>query len=75
MKLGLLLKKLNDLDEEVAKRVSTASTEEVEVEEALDATEATDAPVANANEAVASKEPSLKEKFKAAFTRENIEIS
>ena len=63
------------IDEEVAKRVSTASTEEVEVEEALDATEATDAPIANANEAVASKEPSLKEKFKAAFTRENIEIS
>ena len=63
------------IDEEVAKRVSTASTEEVEVEEALDAAEATDAPVANANEAVASKEPTLKEKFKAAFTRDNIEIS
>ena len=63
------------IDEEVAKRVSTASAEEVEVEQALDAAEATDAPVANANEAVASKEPTLKEKFKAAFTRENIEIS
>jgi uncharacterized protein Smg (DUF494 family) len=63
------------IDEEVAKRVSNASTEEVEVEEALDAAEATDAPVANANEAVASKEPTLREKFKAAFTRDNIEIS
>tara|TARA_B100000131_G_scaffold57652_2_gene52956 strand:+ start:1205 stop:2695 length:1491 start_codon:yes stop_codon:yes gene_type:complete len=63
------------IDEEVAKRVSTASTEEVEVEEALDAAEATDAPVANANEAVASKEPTLREKFRAAFTRDNIEIS
>jgi hypothetical protein len=65
----------NRIDEEVAKRISTASTEKVEVEEALDAAEVTDAPVSNANEAVASKEPSLKEKFKAAFTRENIEIS
>ena len=63
------------IDEEVAKRVSTASAEEVEVEEALDAAEATDAPVANANEAVASEEPTLREKFKAAFTRDNIEIS
>jgi DNA repair exonuclease SbcCD ATPase subunit len=65
----------NRIDEEVAKRVSTASTEEVEVEEALDGAEATDAPVANANEAVASKEPTLRDKFKAAFTRDNIEIS
>jgi len=63
------------IDEEVAKRVSTASTEEVEAGEALDAAEVTDAPVANANEAVASKEPTLRDKFKAAFTRDNIEIS
>ena len=65
----------NRIDEEVAKRVSTASTEQVEVEEALDAAEATDAAVSNANEAVATEEPSLREKFKAAFNRENIEIS
>jgi len=63
------------IDEEVAKRVSNASTEEVEVEEALDAAETTDAPVANSNEAVASKEPSLREKFQSAFSRDNIEIS
>ena len=63
------------IDEEVAKKLSNASVEEVEIEEALDAAEATDAPVANANEAVATEEPSLREKFKAAFNRENIEIS
>ena len=62
------------IDEEVAKRVSTAS-EEVEVEQALDDAEAVDAPVANSNEAVASEEPSLRDKFKAAFSRDNIEIS
>tara|TARA_R100001129_G_scaffold68634_2_gene46844 strand:+ start:3444 stop:4934 length:1491 start_codon:yes stop_codon:yes gene_type:complete len=63
------------IDEEVAKRVSTASTEEVEVEEALDAAETTDAPISNSNEAVASEEPSLRDKFKSAFSRDNIEIS
>ena len=63
------------IDEEVAKRVSTASNEEVKVEEALDAAEATDAPISNSNEAVASSEPSLRDKFKAAFSRDNIEIS
>ena len=63
------------IDEEVAKRVSNASTEEVEVEDALDAAETTDAPVANSNEAVASEETSRRDKFKAAFSRDNIEIS
>ena len=63
------------IDEEVAKRVSTASTEEVKVEEALDAAETTDAPVANSNEAVASEKATLRDKFKAAFSRDNIEIS
>jgi len=63
------------IDEEVAKRVSNASTEEVEVEDALDAAETTDAPVANSNEAVASEEASIRDKFKAAFSRDNIEIS
>ena len=63
------------IDEEVAKRVSTASTEEVEVEDALDAAEATDAPVSNTNEAVASETETLRDKFKSAFSRDNIEIS
>ena len=63
------------IDEEVAKRVSTASSEEVEVEKALDNAEQTDAAVPNVNEAVASKEVSLVDKFKDAFKRENIEIS
>ena len=63
------------IDEEVAKRVSTASEEEVEVEEALDAAEETDAEISNANEAVTSEEPTLRDKFKDAFSRDNIEIS
>jgi phage shock protein A len=63
------------IDEEVAKRVSNASTEEVEPEAALDSAEETEAAVPNANEAVASKPSSLRDKFKAAFSRDNIEIS
>ena len=63
------------IDEEVAKRVANASTEEVEVEKALDDAEEVDATVPNVNEAVASKEESLIDKFKGAFKRENIEIS
>ena len=62
------------IDEEVAKRISNAS-EEVEVEKALDDAELTDAEIPNANEAVASEDQSLVEKFKDAFKRENIEIS
>jgi hypothetical protein len=63
------------IDEEVAKKLSSASTEEVEIEEALDAAETVDAEISNANEATASEEPSLRDKFKSAFSRENIEIS
>jgi len=62
------------IDEEVAKRISNAS-EEVEVEKALDDAELTDAEIPNANEAVASEDQSLIEKFRDAFKRENIEIS
>ena len=60
------------IDEEVAKRVSHASSEEVEPEKALDSAEETEAGVPNVNEAVASAPTSLREKFKAAFTRDNI---
>ena len=63
------------IDDEVAKRLSTASTGEVGIEEALDAAETVDAEVSNTNEAVASQEPSLRDKFKSAFSRENIQIS
>jgi hypothetical protein len=63
------------IDEEVAKRVTNASTEDVEPEEVLDSAEETEAGVPNANEAVASKPSSLRDKFKAAFSRDNIEIS
>ena len=63
------------IDEEVAKRISSASTDEVKIEEALDAAEPTDSAVSNANEAVASEEKSFRDKFKAAFSRDNIEIS
>ena len=62
------------IDEEVAKRISNAS-EEVEVEKALDDAEITDSEIPNGNEAVASEDQSLVEKFRDAFKRENIEIS
>tara|TARA_A100001515_G_scaffold70451_1_gene56017 strand:- start:1078 stop:2565 length:1488 start_codon:yes stop_codon:yes gene_type:complete len=62
------------IDEEVAKRVSNAS-EEVEVEKVFDEAEVTDSEIPNANEAVASDNKSLIERFKEAFKRENIEIS
>ena len=63
------------IDEEVAKRISTASTDEVKIEDALDAAEPTDSAVSNSNEAVASEKTTLRDKFKAAFSRDNIEIS
>ena len=63
------------IDDEVAKRITKASAEPVEVEAALDAAEPTDPDISNANEAVSSQEPSLRDKFKEAFKRENIEIS
>ena len=63
------------IDEEVAKRVATASTEEVEVEAALDNAEEIDSAVPNTNEAVASDDDSIVDKFRDAFKRENIEIS
>ena len=59
----------------MAKKLSNASTEEVEIEDAVDAAETVDAELSNANESTASEEPSLRDKFKAAFSRENIEIS
>jgi len=63
------------IDEEVAKRVSKASTEDVDVEDALDNAEQTDADVSNVNEAVASSNESFVDKFKGAFSRENVTIS
>ncbi len=62
------------IDEEVAKRIAKAS-EEVDVEEALDNAKQVDADLSNNNEAIASKEENLVDKFKKAFSRENIEIS
>ena len=63
------------IDAEVAKRIEASANEEVATEDALDGAEATDSVVSNANEAVSAAEPSLKDKFKDAFKRENIEIS
>ena len=63
------------IDEEVSKRVSNASEETVEPEEALDSAEETEAGVPNVNESVASEPTSLRDKFRAAFSRDNIEIS
>ncbi len=62
------------IEEEVAKRVANAS-EEVDVEQALDNAQQVDADISNNNEAVASQEENLVDKFKKAFSRENIEIS
>ena len=59
---------------EVAKRVARASAE-VDVEEALDNAKQVDADISNNNEALASQEENLVDKFKKAFSRENIEIS
>jgi len=68
------------VDAEIEKRLSTAeasevtveaTTEEVDVEQALQNAEATDVTLPNNNEAQASK-TTLKEKFAAAFSRENI---
>jgi hypothetical protein len=68
------------VDAEIEKRLSTAeasevtveaTTEEVDVEQALQNAEATDVTLPNNNEAQASK-TTLKEKFAAAFGRENI---
>mgnify|MGYP005988729341 FL=1 len=63
------------IDEEVAKRVSKASSEDVDVEDALDNAEQTDADVSNVNETVASSNESFVDKFKNAFSRENVTIS
>lgn len=64
------------IEEEVEKRIATASTEEVDVEAALDNATQTDAGISNNNEALASEQDqSFAEKFKKAFSRENIEIT
>lgn len=64
------------IEEEVEKRIATASTEEVNVEAALDNATQTDADISNNNEALASEQDqSFAEKFKKAFSRENIEIT
>ena len=63
------------IDEEVAKRVATPVTE-LNVETALDEAKQTDPNISNVNEATASTEnKSFINKFKDAFTRENVEIS
>jgi hypothetical protein len=68
------------VEAEIEKRLTTAEAsevteeavaEEVNVEQALENAEATDAPLPNNNEAQASK-TTLKEKFAAAFSRDNV---
>ena len=65
------------VEAEIEKRLSTTSeaseevTEDVDVEAALENAEATEEPLPNNNEAQASK-TTLKDKFAAAFSRENI---
>jgi hypothetical protein len=64
------------VDEEVTKRLSGAevaeASEDADLEEALDNAEATTSEIPNNNEAQASSNQTLKEKFAAAFSRENI---
>ena len=67
------------IDAEVEKRLSAETSEasevsdaEVNVEEALENAEATDVEIPNNNEAQASSNQTLKEKFAAAFSRDNI---
>ena len=67
------------VEAEIEKRLSTseaseveeASAKEVDVQEALENAEATDESLPNNNEAQASK-TTLKEKFAAAFSRDNV---
>jgi len=68
------------VEAEIEKRLTTAEAsevteevvaEEVNIEQALENAEATDAPLPNNNEAQASK-TTLKEKFAAAFSRDNV---
>ena len=72
------------IDEEVAKKIasiSKASEEKSEesdkeiAEKALDKAEASDAGIPNSNEDSSRQQPTLREKFASAFTRENIVIS
>jgi hypothetical protein len=62
------------VEEEVAKRLATASKidEETDVEEALEEAEETTSRIPNNNEAQASESKSLRDRFAAAFSRENI---
>ena len=63
------------IEEEVKKRIATASGEEKSEEEVLDDVESSEATICNSNETVSREEKSLRERFSAAFDRSNIEIS
>jgi hypothetical protein len=67
------------IQEEVEKRLSKkpgdVDVEKKTTEEILDSTVASEASIANSNETVCREEPSIREKFAAAFDRSNIEIS
>jgi hypothetical protein len=68
------------IEEEVEKRLSKDAKVEEAVaskteEEMLDDVESTEASISNSNEQLSREEPSLKDKFSAAFDRSNIEIS
>ena len=68
------------IQEEVEKRLSkdveqVSEASEKTTEEVLDDVEQSDASIANSNETASQKEPSMTDKFAAAFDRSNIEIS
>ena len=64
------------VEEEVAKRLSgeevAEASDDADVEEALDNAEATTSEIPNNNEAQASAGTTFKDKFAAAFSRDNI---
>ena len=64
------------VDAEVEKRLlgseASEEVEETDIEEALDSAEATTSEIPNNNEAQASTHQSLRERFAAAFSRDNI---
>jgi hypothetical protein len=72
------------IDEEVAKKIASISkasedksdeSDKQVAEKALDKAEASDKGLPNSNEESSKQQPTLREKFASAFTRENIVIS
>lgn len=69
-------KRIEDLSESKASEETTEETTEEVADEVLEsAEEESSASISNNNEEAASEEPSLREKFNTAFSKENIKIN